>query len=131
MLSTIYIFLFSFSFSSAVILSSLWFPSSSSALQHPHRQPAAPTPRPQSRTGMSTCQSIATTHLFHKLSLKELKFFMLQRNIHTRNPPKFQMPLVMILNMFCVDCLSFLVWSVWSSASVFVPLWAAVSPHTP
>lgn len=57
--------------------------------------------------------------------------FVLQRNIHTRNPPKFQMPLVMILNVFCVDCLSFLVWSVWSSASVFVPLWAAVSPHTP
>lgn len=45
-------------FSSTVILSSLWFHPSSSALQHPHRQPAAPsTPRPQSRTGTSACQS--------------------------------------------------------------------------
>lgn len=67
-LSNIYILLCC---SSAVILSSLWIHPSSSALQHPHRQSATPsTPRPQSRTGTSTCQSIATTHLLHNLLLQ-------------------------------------------------------------
>lgn len=64
---------------------------------------------------------------------KNLIFYLTKKYSHKKSQQKtkFQLPLVMILNMFCVDCLSFLVWSVWSSASVFVPLWADVSPHTP
>lgn len=51
--------------------------------------------------------------------------------IHSEEPHKFLMPLLIILNMFCFTVCLFLVRSVWSSASVFVSLWAAVSSHTP